>query len=329
MKAIKLSKNGNVRYCEVSDTKIKKNWAKIKVIASGLCGSDIQKILYDPLSRKSLKTEILGHEFSGIIDEVYSNGKFQKNDKVAVIPIIFDKTLSITKSKSLGKDLPGGFAEYCLVPIKNLRKIPRGLSFELASLADVVAVSLHSYHLCGSPTNKKILIIGDGAVALSTAIVLKSKNNKVSVLGKNKRNMGVARKIGITTLNKLEKENSFDYVFECVGRSQDNTLEYSIKAAKPQGKIIVLGVFKKDYKNIISLRNLFFKEICLIGSNSYLTSKSNDDFNGALDLISRNSMRFSKLIANILPLKDFERGLYLFKNKSETGAIKIVFNPEL
>src|SRR3989344_7984255 len=177
MKAIKLLKGGAIKYCWVPNLKLKKGFAIVKVSSAGLCGSDIQKILYDSKSRNLLKTEILGHEFSGIIEKIYPDRRFRKGDRVVVIPLIFDNTLSIINSKSLGKDFPGGFAEFCLVPIKNLRKIPKEISFDLASLADVVAVCIHGFHLFGSPTNKKILIIGDGAVALSTAIILMSKKN--------------------------------------------------------------------------------------------------------------------------------------------------------
>ena len=327
MKAIKLSKNGDIKYCEVTDIKLKKGFAKIKVVSTGLCGSDIQKILSNHQSRKSLKTKILGHEFSGVIEEIHPNRLFRKGDRVAVIPLIFDKTLSIINSKSLGKDFPGGFAEFCLAPIKNLRKIPKRISFDLASLADVVAVSLHGYHFCGSPINKKILIIGDGAVALSTAIVLMSKKNEVFLLGKNNKNIDIAKKMGISISNKLEKENLFDFVFVCVGRSQDSTLEASIKAVKPQGKIIVLGVFKKDYKNNISFRNLFFKEAIIMGSNSYEIKGTTDDFVEALYLIAQNTKKFSKLITHILPLEDFNKAFLLVKNRKETGAIKIIFKP--
>lgn len=327
MKAIKLSK-GDIKYCDVADPKLKRGFAKIKVISTGLCGSDIQKILFDSLARKSLKTDILGHELSGVIENVASNSIFKNGDRVAVAPIIFDKTFSIINSVSLGKEFPGGFAQYCLVPIKNLRKIPQNLSFDLAALADVVAVSLHGYDFSGKPNNKKILIIGDGTIALSIALLLKSKKNKVFLLGKNSKNLHIAAKLGIKLLTDLKRSDIFDFVFECVGRSQNDTLETSIKAVKPKGMIIVFGVFGKDYKNVLCLRNLFFKEAIIRGSNSYEVTSIRDDFSEALKFISQNKSKFSKLITHVLPLKDFNKALSSIKNRGEIGAIKIIFHPQ-
>lgn len=328
MKAIKLSKKGDIKYCDVIIPELKKGFAKIKIISAGLCGSDIQKIIFDSLARKSLKTDILGHEFSGVIENIVSNSVFKRGDRVAVVPIIFDKTFSIVNSVSLGKEFPGGFAQYCLVPIKNLRKIPQNISFDLAALADVVAVSLHGYNLSGKPKNKKTLIIGDGTIALSMAILLKTKKNEVFLLGKNNKNLHIATKFGIKSLTNLKRSDFFDFVFECVGRSQDNTLETSINAIKPRGMIVVLGVFEKDYKNMLCLRNLFFKEATIVGSNSYEVNFTKDDFSEALKFISENKEKFSKLITHILPLKDFKKAISLIKNREETGAIKIMFHPQ-
>ncbi len=327
MKVIKLSISGKTKYINVKLPELKKDWALIKIIACGLCGSDVQKIKSDLKSRKALKTDILGHEFSGVIEDIMPDQGFMKGDRVSVIPLIFDKSRSITKSSSLGKDLPGGFSEYCLVPITNLRKIPDDLSFELASLADVVAVSLHAYNLCNDPLGKNILVLGDGAIALSTAILLLLKGNTVSVLGKNKYNLDVAKKLGIKTVTKLENDNIFECVFECVGRSQDDTLRQAISAIKPQGRIVVLGVYKKDFENRISLRNLFYKEGSLIGSNSYITDKSVDDFAQAIKLISENKDKFSELLTHKLSLSDFNKGLELVKKRDKSKVIKVIFNP--
>lgn len=328
MKAIILLKNGKVIYKSENNPKIKKGWAVIKVKSCGLCGSDIQKIFSDQKSRKKLTTQILGHEFSGVIEEIEPNQTLKKGDRVAVTPVLLDKKRGITGSLSLGKDLPGGFAEYCLVPINNLRKIPDMLSFDMAALADVVAVSIHGYKLCSCPQNKNILVLGDGSVALSTAIFLDSKQNKVTLSGKNKKNINIARKLGIKILNKNKiKENSFDFVFECVGRQQDETLREAISSIKPSGKIMVLGVFKRDYKNKLCLRSLFFKEASIAGSNSYICNKSLDDFSEALQNITLNKEKFSKLITQTMPLSDFKEGLSTLKQKREKGVIKIIFNP--
>lgn len=325
MKAVTLSKTGYIKYEEVLEPKIKRGWAKIRVMAAGLCGSDIQKVLYDSKSRNLLKTEILGHEFSGIIEKIHPDRRFGKGDRVAVIPLIFDNTLSIINSKSLGKDFPGGFAEFCLVPIKNLRKISKEISFDLASLTDVVAVCIHAIKLGKIKKNSNVLVIGDGALGISMALVLKDFCKYVCLKGKNEKNLEIASKIGINIFkNNKDYSNSFDFIFETVGRKQDSTLSEAINLISPKGKIIVLGVFEKYYANKIILRELFFKEACMMGSNNY---NGLDDFDKALRLIQKYRNKFNKIITQRINLEDFNKALLLIKNKKKTGAIKIIFKP--
>jgi L-iditol 2-dehydrogenase len=325
MKAIKLLRRGQIKYTDIPEIKIKEGWAKIKVMSCGLCGSDIQKILYDSKARNFLKTEILGHEISGIISDIQSNNKFKKGDRVAVIPIVYTSDKEITKSKSLGKDIQGGFAKYFIVPIKNLRKIPSNLSFELASLLDPLACALHAYHVANSPVNKKILIIGDGPLALSTLIICKKFSNKVTLTGKYQTNLKIASSLGAKVIENCFdfRKDSFDSIFECIGRDQDKSLEEAINAIKPKGKIIVLGVFQKEYRNKLILCNLFFKEGQLFGSNCYLP----EEFNSAINILEEEKSKFGKIITHILPLKDFKLGLELIKNKKKSGAIKVIFKP--
>ena len=317
MKCIIISEKGKAFYVNKKELVAKKGWAKIKVMFSGLCGSDITKIFADKKSRLALKNEIWGHEFSGVVVDIEKNKYFKNGDRIAVQPLIFDKTNEITKAESLGKQYAGGFSEYALVPIRNLIRISNNLSFELASLLEPLSCSLHAYHLAGSPKNKKILIIGDGPIALSTLIICKKFNNRVTLLGKNKVNLKIATSLRARALGDSAKLGlgSFDSIFECVGRSQDYSLHTSIKALKPKGKIVVLGVFQKDYKNKIILRDLFFKEGLLLGSNCYLPK----EFDASIKLLENEKLKFEKIITHILPLRYFKYGLNIVKIRKNTG----------
>ena len=325
MKGILISNDGKANYVDKPEPKIKRGWAKIKIMSSGLCGSDITKIFSDRKSRLAFNKNIWGHEFSGIVEGIEKNSIFNNGDRVVIQPLIFENYNDITEVKSLGKHYGGGFSNYALVPIKNLRKIPNNLTFDLAALVEPIACSLHAYHLAGSPKNKKVLIIGDGTIALNTLIICKKFYNKVTLFGKNKANLNIAKKLGATALRNSSKlgPSKFDFTFECVGRSQDFSLQEAIGSIRPGGRIVVLGVFKKGYKNKLPLRELFFKEGLLLGSNCYLP----EDFDASLKILENEKSKFEKIITHILPLKDFEYGLNLIKNRKKSQAIKIIFNP--
>jgi len=331
MKAIVISKKGNICYKEVEEPKIKRDYVKVKVKAAGLCGSDIQKIFFDKSALKSIKTNIMGHEIAGVIEEINSNKtSLKKGERVVINPLIRKENEDITKAKSIGKDFPGGFAEYILVPYRNLRRMPKEISFEEATLVDSIAVALHGYHLANSPKSKEILIIGDGPLALITGIICIKFNNKVVLIGKNSINLKLAKSVGIipikdTNIKNLNKK--YDIAFEFVGRKQDKTLQTAIHFVKPNGRIIVLGVFEKNFYGCIPLRELFFKESLMIGSNSYGLFQGKNEFDVAIVLLKKLRAKFSKIITHVIPLKDFKKGLKLIRDNKNSKAIKIVFRP--
>ncbi len=47
----------------------------------------------------------------------------------------------------------------------------------------------------------------------------------------------------------------------------------------------------------------------------------------AINLLGRLKTRLSKIVTHVIPLKKFKEGLNLIKNKKESGAIKLVFEP--
>lgn len=77
----------------------------------------------------------------------------------------------------------------------------------------------------------------------------------------------------------------------------------------------------------IQLRNLFYKEGKLIGSNSYGTFNGVREFESALDLLKTKKAEFADIITHTLPLSSFNDGLELVQNKNASGAIKIIFKP--
>ncbi len=332
MKAVVISKKRKIEYKEIPEPKLKRGYVKIKVKATGLCGSDIQKIFSDKKALTLIKTNIWGHEISGVVYEIGKNvKKFRKGDRVIINPLIRNKEDdNITMVKSIGKDFPGGFAEYVLVPYQNLRKIPQKIDFEEAVLTDSIAVALHGYHLSGAPSNKDILIIGDGSLALITSLICLEFNNKVTIIGKNLKNLDLASNFGADSLKDSQIKNlkgNYDIIFEVVGRRQNKTLRNAIRFIKPNGQIVVLGVFEKGFYGKIPLRELFYKEGKIVGSNSYGFFDRKNEFDMAINLLRKIKPKFSQLITNVMPLKDFKSGLNLIKNKKDSKVIKIVFKP--
>ena len=332
MKAIIISKMGKIEYKDVHEPEVKTGNVKIKIVAAGLCGSDIQKLLRDKKSLHAVKTRVWGHEISGIVEEVSPEIKnVKRGDAVVIDPLVRKEGGKITETSSIGKDFDGGFADYTIAPIQNVMKFPLSLKFEEAALVDGIASSLHGYHLSGLKSGANIVIFGDGNIGLNTAIICLEHKNNVTVVGKHKKNLDIAYNLGaqVIELDKVQKlkANSFDAAFEAVGGRQEETINNAIMLIRENGIIVSMGVFERGRGIKIQLRNLFYKEGKLIGSNSYGTFNGVREFESALVLLKTKKAEFADTITHILPLSSFNHGLELIQNKNASGAIKIIFRP--
>ncbi len=339
MKAIILSKPKNAGLQELEDLVLdKNNWVKVKVKAVGLCGSDMQKINSSVDPRTYLKTQVLGHEFSGDILELGSSVKgLNIGERVTASPLIpCNSCLQCKEEKyqlcnnidSIGRTLFGAFSEQVLVPAKNIRKLSDKTSYEEACLTDVIAVAVHNYFLADSPRKKRVLVYGDGAVGLSCLQVY-NKYNKVDVIGKHhktKIKLLGGKFIDSSHISNL-KSDSYDIIVETVGRCQDQTLVEAIRLIKPRGRIVVAGVYEIGFIGKISFRNLFYKEAILQGSNSYGVWKGKNEFDIALNMIEKRIINTSEIITHILPLEQFTKGVEHMNNKIKSKAVKIIYKP--
>jgi len=313
----------------------------IKVEIAGVCGSDIQK-LFSSISPYSYpKTNILGHEAAGKVVEIGAAvTEFQPGARVAIKPLISCKQCVYctegreelcSNLQSIGKSRAGAFAEYIAVPSENVRYIPSNISYKAAALTDVVAVAIHAIHLAQSPRSMRVLILGDGAIALACAQILQIDNNSVTLIGKNKANLDLAKGLGIHVLQlgqkELENKPIYDVVFECVGKHQSDTINTAITQVKPGGKIIVLGVFAVGYIGQVEVRNLFYKEISLLGANSYGIWDGVDEFDVALSLLSEGKLNPAAWITHQFKLEAVADLMYSIEHKSISKLVKAVFIP--
>ncbi len=339
MKVVILSKNGKAAYRSVKEPPLGPKLVKVRVMAAGLCGSDIQKMNTNSLTANYGSKSILGHEVSGTVVGLGKGVKKIKiGDRTAINPLIscgkcefckMGKTELCTNLKSIGRELPGGFAEFVFLPEQNVKTIGNKLKFETAALADVVACALHCYHIAKSPRNKDVLVIGDGPIALICGKIFSLNSNRITIIGKHQKALSFASKnwkynTTKTSKTKEMRSDMYDYVIEAVGGTQEDTIKSSVNLVKKGGTIIVMGVFENDYHGKINYRKLFYKEGEMIGSNSYTVN----EFAAAVNILKKHRAGISKIITHKIPINRFRNWRALINNRNSSGAIKIMFVPK-
>lgn len=313
-KILILNRGGHLEIKELLIEKMKKSYhipkdfICVKSKYTGICGSDLHKIRLGNFRRNI----ILGHECVVIYE-----------DKTYVVnPIISCKKCKWCSKgyenlceniKTIGFNFPGGFSQYFYLPKKNLYEIDEN---------DIVYVLLDAfasvYHgLCLIEKNlrenksEEVAIIGDGTIGILSAFLLNKifRYHQINVIGKHVSRIKIFEDIlsGKIEFNlfseKLKKrlKNTSSFVIEAVGSGSEKSISLAISIVKPKGIILVFGVFDpfKVYK--IPLRELFSKEVMLVGSRSY-TSK---EFKDSLVLFNRYKRELSKLV-NYFQVSDIE-----------------------
>jgi len=341
MKAIVLREGSPPRYTNIADAVADSpDWALIRPEAVGLCGSDVQKIMNGRFFPPYLMTPVLGHEMAGTIAQIYDKERgFRTGEQVTATPLIpcesctecvNERYQTCDNLNAIGRTLPGAFAEYVAIPVKNLRRIPPSINLDAAALTDVVAVAVHTYHLASSPEKQRVVIIGDGPVGL-LAGQLFARTNATSLVGKHERNLMVARQMGMEAVPLTEAHflprKHYDVVVEMVGGRQSRTMDFALDLVRPRGKIVVGGVFEPEFRGTIRYRDWYYGEASIVGANSYGRWRGENEFDSALELIEKGIVTPTLVITHHLSLARFNEGLELLRRKESSQAIKILYVP--
>jgi len=341
MKGALLWEAGRITVEERPSPKPRPGWTIIKVMACGICGSDMHvwrghmKLLKTPL--------VLGHEFAGEVYEVDpQSSQFAPGDCVAVEPIISCGKCSFCvvgdynlcpSMQFLGWQYSGGFEEYVSVPTRNLVKVSPSANVDHIALTDCFALGVHAINKIPTSNITSVGIVGDGMIALSTLLITKALLNpeQVIIIGKHPHNLEIATHAGATfsilteERKKIEKlSGTCDLVFEAVGGSECAFAD-ALSLVKPGGYLALLGLQEQPLNLLLS--SLIHKEITLLGFHAYSSFKGRRDFATTVHLIEDGVIDVETLITHRIPLKQISAGFQMLDNKKESHAIKIVVHP--
>lgn len=326
--------------------KPRNDWVVVRVEAAGICGSDLH-IWRGEINPPSVPI-ILGHEFAGELYEADAKtlDKYglKCGDRVAIEPLVESGQCEFCSKglynlcpglKFIGYHYNGGFAQYALVPARKLYKIPKDMDWDQAALLDPLSVAVHVINLLPQPSISSLAVIGDGMIGLTTILTVKVMLNpeRILILGKHDYNLKIGLSLGadmainINDKEQIKREySSWESIFEAVGGSS-RAFEDALNLVKPGGSILSLGIHPQKIN--IPLGALVTKQVHLLGSNGYSTSKGKRDFQGAIALAKGKKLDMESLISYVLPLNEITAGFGMMENKDESNVIKVVVKPNI
>ncbi len=146
----------------------------IRVIASGICGSDVMHWY-----RANRTPLVLGHEIAGEVSAVGSGiKKYKVGDRVAASHHVPCNTChyclmdhhTVCETLRQTNFYPGGFSEYVRLPSINVERgvylLPGEISFEEATFIEPLACVYRGHRIIKTKTGVSILVIGSGISGL-------------------------------------------------------------------------------------------------------------------------------------------------------------------
>lgn len=335
MKAIRFYGNEKAVIEEIDIPEPTNSHALIRVAYAGICGSDIA--IYRGTNRRATYPVTPGHEFVGSIVKLPRNysGKFVEGQRVMVIPTVSCGTCwgcsngfrHICDSiKFLGIQFNGGFAEYVMADVENLRLLPDTLPFELGVLAEPIAVGIHAVGFMKEICGKKIIVFGGGPIGLITALVARLKGAQVIIAEPQSSRRAAAQRFGFIAIDpsnvdtqeiktKFTDSIGFDGFFDCAGHP--STFNFMIATAKQKSHIVIVATYKQP--PVLDIFMMSRKEMHIDISWTYF----DDECEESIDLINKNQELFTPLITHIFPLEDTNTAMKCFIDGGNTLKVSI------
>ncbi|MGM0509768.1 MAG: alcohol dehydrogenase catalytic domain-containing protein [Thermoplasmatota archaeon] len=339
MKVATYYSNDDVRVEEMDKPEISSKEILVKVIASGICGSDVMQWY-----RIKSAPRILGHEIAGEIVEVGEEVEdYEEGQRVFVshhVPCgecryCKNGHTSVCDTLRSTNFYPGGFSEYIRVPEINVEKgvyiLPDEMSYEEGVFIEPLACVVRGQNFAEIEKDNSVLVIGSGISGLLHIQLAKAKGaSKVLATDLKDYRLDAAKELGADqvfkadelTPVKVKRDNDgllADRVIVCAGAVP--AMEQAFKSVGRGGKILLFAPLKPDENVPLPVWDLWKDEISI--TTSY--AAGDGDINEAIRLIDLGSIDVDKMITHQLGMEEAPQGFSLVAEADE--SIKVIIKP--
>jgi L-iditol 2-dehydrogenase len=330
--------NHDVRVEEIPKPKAGEDEVLLKVMASGICGSDVMEWYRIPKAPR-----VLGHEATGVITQTGANvTNVSVGDRVFVshhVPCFqcrYCKRGSHTACQTLHTTnyYPGGFAQYVLVPKINVQygvyKLPEAMSYEEGTFIEPLACVSRAQRISQIKADDTVLIIGGGISGILHVQLAKFRGvENIIVSDINPYRLELAKKFGAHyTVNA--KDNVPAKLKELTGHLADQVIVSTgavpaamtaMDSVENGGTILFFAVPDPSVKLQVPINQFWRKEITM--RTSY--GAAPNDIEESLRTLATGEINVKDMISHRLPLTEAQEG---FRLTSEAGnSLKVILLP--
>jgi L-iditol 2-dehydrogenase len=331
--------NKDIRIEEQPKPKIGPGEILVKILASGICGSDVMewyRIKKAPI--------VLGHEIAGEIVEVGQGvEKYKVGDRVFVSHHIPCNTCryclngfhTVCETLHTTNFDPGGFAEYVRAPQLNVDRgtfvLPDEVSLEEGTFVEPLGCIIRGQRVAGLRPGMTVLILGSGISGLLHLILARALGaGRIIATDVNDYRMKAAGDFGADVVLNAEEDvparvreandgNLADLVIICAGAL--SVFKQALKSVDRAGTVLFFAPTDPGVELPVPVNDFWRNGITLLPSYGAAPI----DCLQAIELMRSKRVPVTKMITHRLPLEQTALGFKLVAEAKE--CIKVIIEP--
>jgi L-iditol 2-dehydrogenase len=343
MHALLLTAPSQLEYTEFPDPSPAPDEVLIRIRACGICGSDLHG--WDGSSGRRRPPLIMGHEAAGEIAAVGADVEgWAVGDRVT-----FDSTvycgkcprcqrgeINLCEHRRVVGVAPneyrqhGAFAEYLALPARILYRMPEGMTFEQAALAEPLSIALHALKRARVNCEDTALVVGTGMIGLLVVQALRAAGvPRIVAVDLEASRLELARKLGATdTVLSGRPDTEADVqrataggatvAFEVVGITP--TIQLAIAGLRPGGTVVLVGNVAREVT--FPQQAVVTRELSVLG-----TCGSAGEYPEALSLLASGAIDTASMIAAVAPLSEGAAWFARLTSREGRGTLKVILSP--
>ena len=293
---------------------------RVRVEAVGICGSDLHAYAEGGVGDTPCRYPmVLGHEPAGTVVKTGAGvSGWSPGDRAALEPAIYcyHCEMCLTGHHNICTNIrflstpgnPGFFREFVNLPAANLLAIPRTISLDLATVAEPLAVAVHSMKVAAIQPGETAAVIGAGPIGLLTMACLKLAGaGRIWAVEPVAHRREMAKQMGAdAALDPHELDAARQIHAETAGRGVDcaidcaamrDTINQAIGAARYGGRVLLTGIHSETMVpfEVSPMRR---KELAIFN-----VRRSNHDSEAAIELLVERTEWFAALVTHTRPLE--------------------------